>query len=126
MPDTASHVVFPYRFLYHRIHGSSAVHSWNSQLLPQGDAVSGLLPGIDRRVTAAGVTGARGYDIVIVSSRIITGRGRGCLWGGSAGRGQRDAGCNYRPATLPPVVAQFPDESRAVRSRRDATPSHFR
>lgn len=65
-------LVFPYRFLYHRIHGSSAAQSWNFQLLPQGDAVSGLLPGIDRRVTVAGVTGARGYDIVIVCSRIIT------------------------------------------------------
>ena len=49
--------------VFKRIHGSSTDYSWNSQLLPQGDAVSGLLPGIDRRVTAADVTGARGYDI---------------------------------------------------------------
>ncbi|CAH0726340.1 unnamed protein product, partial [Brenthis ino] len=62
-------VVFPSGF--ERIHGSSTDYSWNSQLLPQGDADSGLLPGIDRRVTAADVTGARGYDIVIDCSDSI-------------------------------------------------------
>lgn len=36
-------------------------------------------------------------------------------------RGARGAAIDRRP---PPGVAQFPGESRAVRRRRDATPSH--
>lgn len=44
-------------------HRLIVAYSWNSQLLPQGDELSGLLAGIDRRrTTAVGVTGARGYD----------------------------------------------------------------